>query len=90
MIVEASAGSVSALKSRVERMDASRRGLRRSLGYGAVFVLTAAVLVVAALVESAWTPALVVICSCLALFSALRAVDCVISRSWESLHLDYQ
>lgn len=88
--MEATSGSVSALKTRIERNEWRRTDLRRSLGYLAVFVLTIAVLMVAAILGSTWTPALVVLCSCLGLFSALKAVDCVVSRSWESLRLDYQ
>ncbi|HUG32659.1 MAG TPA: hypothetical protein VMM14_07195 [Acidimicrobiia bacterium] len=90
VVVEATSGSVSALKTRIERNEWRRTDLRRSLGYLAVFVLTIAVLMVAAILGSTWTPALVVLCSCLGLFSALKAVDCVVSRSWESLRLDYQ
>lgn len=90
MVVEATSGSVSALKARVERMEWRRRGWRRSLGYLAVFALTIAVLTIATILGSTWTPALVVVCSSLSLFSVLKAVDCLIDRSWESLRLDYQ
>lgn len=89
-MVEATSGSVTALKRRIERMEDRRRGWRRSLGYLAVSALTIAVLMIAAILESTWTPALIVVCSALGIFSALKALDCAVSRSWESLRLDYQ
>ena len=88
--VEATSGSLSALKTRVERRDHRRRSLRKGLIYLAVFLLSVAIMVGAVVAESSLAPLVLVVFSSLGLFAALKSVDCVISRSWESLRLHYQ
>jgi hypothetical protein len=87
VIVEMTSGSLAALKARVERVEFRRRRAQRALRYMAAFVLAIVVISVAAVIASPLTPLLVVVFSSVGLFSILKAVDCVISRSWESVHL---
>jgi len=89
-IVELTSGSLSALKARVELMDHRRRCLRRSLLHLAAFVASLMGAVLVATIEAAVVPALAIALAITGLWSALKAVDCVIRRSWESLHLTYQ
>jgi len=88
--VESTAGSLSALKTRIERLEKRRNGFRNSLIYLATFVSSMAVVVLAVEAEVSEAPMLVVGFSILGLWAALKAVDCVIRRSWESLNLNYQ
>ena len=90
MTVESTAGSLSALKSRIERLENRRNGFRNSLIYLAAFVSSMAVVGLAVEAEVSVAPMLVVGFSILGLWAALKAVDCVIRRSWESLKLNYQ
>ncbi|HEX6301514.1 MAG TPA: hypothetical protein VF148_13705 [Acidimicrobiia bacterium] len=88
--IESTSGSLSALKTRIERLDNRRNGLRNSLVYLAAFLSSMAVVVLAVEAEVAVAPMLAVGFSILGLWAALKAVDCVIRRSWESVNLNYQ
>lgn len=88
--MEMTSGSLSALKTRIERLEARRRCARRSLYYLAGFVISLMAIAAAVVVSAPYTPVVVVLATSLGVFSALKAVDCVIQRSWEALRLDYQ
>ncbi len=88
--VEMTSGSLSALKGRVERMEFRRQCGRRSLLYLAGFLLSMLLIAVAVVTSGPLTPLFVVLFTSVGIFSALRAADYVISRSWESLRLNYQ
>jgi hypothetical protein len=88
--VESTSGSLSALKTRIERLEKRRNGLRTSFAYFAAFLLSMAIVVLAVEAEVSVAPLLVVGFSIVGLWSALKAVDCVIRRSWESINLNYQ
>lgn len=90
VIVEETSGSLRALKGSVERMEKRRGDARRALGYTVSFLLALALPAMSAATGSSLTPLLILLCSGLALFSILKAVDCVIARSWEALPLNYQ
>lgn len=88
--VESTSGSLSALKTRMERLVKRRNGFRSSLVYAATFLASMTVVVLAVEAEVSAAPMLVVGFSILGLWAALKAVDCAIRRSWESLKLNYQ
>lgn len=90
IVVEITSGSLSTLKRRVEKLAHRRRNAKRALFYLAAFALALALAVVAAIAGSPVTPLLVAVFSSLGLFSILKAVDCMISRSWESVRANYQ
>ena len=58
--VESTAGSLSALKTRIERLEKRRNGFRNSLMYLAAFVSSMAVVVLAVEAEVSEAPMLVV------------------------------
>lgn len=89
-VVEFTGGSLAALKERVEVTSRKREDVRRiSLNLG-VFVVGVggAAYVAGAGVPNA--PLFVVGLSIVALVSAIRAIDRVVARSWESLSATYQ
>ena len=88
--VESTSGSLTTLKTRIEGVESRRASVRRALAYLMAFVLSmfAVAVVVAAKVSLA--PMLVVGFSVLGIWAALRGLDCVIRRSWESLNFNYQ
>lgn len=88
--VEMTSGSLSALKTRIERLEARRRCVRRSLYYLAGFGISLMTIAAAVVVSAPLTPVVVVLATSVGIFSALKALDCVLQRSWESLRLDYQ
>ena len=83
-------GSLRALKARVERAEIRRRHAVRSWRYVAALLFSAGVVAAASASSSSIAPAFVFVFSVSAVFCALRAIDGVIKRSWESLSLDYQ
>ncbi len=83
-------GSLSALKARIEMLEFRRSCARRSLIYLAGFVLSLVSIAVAVVASDPLTPLVVILATSVGVFSAVKALDCVISRSWESLRLDYQ
>lgn len=83
-------GSLRALKTRVERAEVRRQLAFRSWRYLAALILSMSVVAIASLSSSPLAPALVFVFSTLGVFFALRALDGVIKRAWESLHLNYQ
>lgn len=87
VVVEMTSGSLSALKRRVEKLAHRRRNTKRSLFHLTAFAVALALALVAAIAGSSVTPLLVALFSSLGLFSLLKAVDYVIGRSWESVHL---
>ena len=89
-VVELTSGSLSALKARVELMDHRRSCMRRSLLHLSVFVASMVAAVLVATIEATVVPALAIALVITGFWSALKAVDCVVRRSWESLHLTYQ
>ncbi len=88
--VEMTSGSLKALKSGIEKRETRRRNLRQALVYLAAFSLAAIAVAVAAAIGSALAPAVIVIFSCVGLIAVIKAVDCFVERSWESLRLHYQ
>lgn len=90
LTVELTSGSLNALKARIERMEHRRSCTRRSLLYLAAFLSSMLVISIAVVAAGPLTPLLVIGFTSIGLYSALKAVDCVIRRSWESLRFDYQ
>ncbi|MFP3880835.1 MAG: hypothetical protein ACLFWH_00800 [Actinomycetota bacterium] len=88
--VELTSGSLSALRASVEVRHRRRAQTRRSLAYLVLFV--ASLLIAAVATLSGWSaaPLLVLVFSGIGLFSALKTLDCVVSRSWDCLRLHYQ
>jgi hypothetical protein len=90
VVVEETSGSLSALKTRMDRLEYRRSSLRRSILYLAAFFLSMAIVGIAAAGNSSVAPMLVFVFSIVGLWAAIKSVDCVILRSWESLNLNYQ
>ena len=90
MRVESTSGSLSALKTRIEKADSQRSSRRSALTYMAVFLISMIAVALAVEASASVAPMLVVGFSILGIWAALKAVDCVIRRSWESLKLNYQ
>lgn len=88
--VEMTSGSLSALQASVGERHRRRTQTRRSYTYLALFVVSLLITGVAAASGWAVAPLLVLVFSAVGLFAALKTVDCVVSRSWESLPLHYQ
>jgi len=88
--VECTSGSLSAIKTSIERLDKRRSSLRSALVYLAAFLISMIVVVLGVEARGSVAPMLVVGFSILGVWAALKAVDCVIRRSWESLNLNYQ
>lgn len=83
-------GSLRALKARVERAEMRRQHAVRSWRYVAALALSTGIVAVASVSSHDVAPTLVFVFSVIGLFCALRAIDGVIKRSWESLNLNYQ
>ena len=88
--VVSTAGSLSALKTRTEKLDQRKSSLRSALMYLAAALLSMTVVFLAVEADASVAPVLVVGFSILCIWAVLKAVDCVIRRSWESLNLNYQ
>lgn len=88
--VEMTSGSLSALKTGVEKRDHRRRNLHRALLYLAGFILAMAFMFTAAVSGWASAPLLVVVFSSIGLFAVLRSLDLVTRRPWESIRHHYQ
>lgn len=88
--VESTSGSLSALKTRIEKLDSRRNSLRSALIYLAAFLISMVAVALAIEASGSLAPMLVVGFSILGVWAALKAVDSVIRRSWESLNLTYQ
>jgi hypothetical protein len=88
--VESTSGSLSALKTRIERLDKRRNSLRSALIYLAAFLISMVAVALAVEASGSVAPMLVTGFSMLSVWAALKALDCVIRRSWESLNLNYQ
>ena len=88
--VEATSGSLAALKARIEKLEYRRSKRRSSVAYLAVFLLSIGVVVAAATANLSIAPLLAMVFSTVALWAILKSLDCVIRRSWESLNLTYQ
>lgn len=83
-------GSLSALKAKVETMESRRRSIRSSVVHALTFLLSMTAAAVVASLDVAIAPTLVVGLSIVGVRSGLKGLDCVVSRSWESLNLNYQ
>lgn len=90
VVVEATSGSLSALKTRMDRLEKRRSSYRRSILYLATFLLSMTIVGIAAAANLSVAPALVFVFSTVGIWAAIKSVDCVIRRSWESLNLNYQ
>jgi hypothetical protein len=88
--VESTSGSLKALKGTIEMRHIRRQNLRQAIGYVIAFLCSIVFLGFALVSQWAIAPLLVVVFASVGLFAALKAVDCVIRRSWESLRLHYQ
>lgn len=86
--VESTSGSLSALQASAGERHRRRIQTRRSFAYLALFVASLFIAGVATTLVGA--PLLVLVSSSVGLFAALKTVDCVVSRSWESLRVHYQ
>lgn len=84
------AGSLNALKRRIDSVEQRRHRLRRSLGYLVGFVASALLLAVVLVSDVASATIFVVVLVAAGLFTVHRAIDAVIDRSWESIRLNYQ
>lgn len=89
-LVEFTGGSLSAMKDRVESMSRRRADIHRLTAHSCVFVLSVVGAAFFAGAGISVGPFLVVGLSMVAVFSAIRAIDCVITRSWESVSSTYQ
>lgn len=83
-------GSLSSMKERVESLDRRRHDLRRFVIHASLFASTLALVALVAGWASPPGPILVIALSILALRAALKAIDCVLRRSWESVSSNYQ
>lgn len=83
-------GSLSALQARVGERHRRRTQTQQSFTYLALFVVSLLIAGVAAVSGWAVAPLLVLVFSAVGLFAALKTLDRVVSRSWESLRLHYQ
>lgn len=88
--VEMTSGSLSALKTSIDKCHRRRRSRRRSLICLSVFLLSIAVIGLASIIARDWTPLVVLVFSSVGLYAALKSVDYVVRRSWESVRLHYQ
>lgn len=88
--IERTSGSLRALKAGIESHDFRRERQRRSLAF--LGVLLGAIALAAVAMAGSWplAPLLLVVFSAIGLFAALKAVDCLVDRAWESLRLHYQ
>jgi hypothetical protein len=83
-------GSLRSLKRRVTKLEERRQGRRRSLTYLAGFLASTILAITLLVSDVAFAGLLTVGLAGFALFTALRAIDCLIDRSWESIRLTYQ
>lgn len=88
--IERTSGSLRALKASIEAHDFRRERERRSLL--CLSVLLASMALVAIAMAGSWplAPLFVIVFSAVGLFAALKGIDCLVQRSWESLRLHYQ
>jgi hypothetical protein len=89
-VIEMTGGSLSSMKEQVERLARRRRDLRRFSIYLSLFAVSLALVALAAGWASPPGPVLVIALSILAVRTALKAIDCVLRRSWESVSSNYQ
>jgi hypothetical protein len=90
VVVEATSGSLSALKTRIDGLEFRRSSVRRSVGYLAAFLLSMTIVGFAAAASLPVGPMLVFLFSTVGLWAAIKSLDCVVRRSWEALNLNYQ
>jgi hypothetical protein len=90
VVVEATSGSLSALKTRMDRLESRRSSVRLSFLYLAAFLLSMTIVGIAAAGSLSAAPILVFVFSTVGVWAGLKSVDCVIRRSWEALNLNYQ
>lgn len=88
--IEMTSGSLSALKERIERLETRRRLAVSSLRYATASLVTVLVVALASIWAHDAAPAVVVVSSLAGVYFALKAIDGVINRAWESLSLNYQ
>ena len=83
-------GSLSSMKDQVERLDGRRREHRRFIIHLTRFTIMLSLVALAASWSSPPGPILVIGLSILAVRAAMKAIDCVLRRSWESVSSIYQ
>ncbi len=83
-------GSLSALRASVGERHRRRTQTRQSYAYLTLFVASLLIAGVASVSGWAVAPLLVLVFTAVGFFAALKTIDCVVSRSWESLRLHYQ
>jgi hypothetical protein len=88
--IEMTAGSLSALKTNVERIETRRRTTRRAILHLSVFLISLIVIATASGSDHGFATAIVFSFAGVSVFSALRALDAVVGRAWESLSFIYQ
>lgn len=89
-VIEMTGGSLSSMKEQVEGLYRRRHDLRRFSINLSLFTVFLALATLAAGWASPPGPLLVIILSILAVRAALKAIDCVLRRSWESVSSNYQ
>jgi len=89
-VIELTGGSLSSVKERVERLDRRRHDRHRLSIYLLLFTVSLTLVAIASGWASPPGPIVVIALSILAVCAALKAIDCVIRRSWESLSANYQ
>ena len=88
--IEMTSGSLRALKTRVERHEIRRRHVLSTRRYTAASLVSLLVVAFASTWPHAVAPAVVVVFSVAGLMFAIKAVDSLVSRSWEAIRLNYQ
>ena len=89
-VIEMTGGSLRSMKEQVERLDRRRRDLHRL----SIQLLLFTIILTLVAMASGWAsppgPIVVIALSILAVRAALKAIDCVVRRSWETLSSYYQ
>lgn len=89
-VIEMTGGSLTSMKEQVERLDRRRHDLHRLSIHLSLFIIILVSLALAADSSSPLGPVLVIGLSILAVTAAVKAIDCVLRRSWESIASIYQ
>lgn len=89
--IESTSGSLSALKTRVEKLHQRRKATRRAYINLIAAILSMLIVALGANWSHGGAAAIVVfLFGVAALVFTMRAIDAVVLRSWESLRLTYQ
>jgi len=89
-VIELTGGSLSSMKEGVERLNRRRHDRYRLSIYLSLFTVSLTLAAMASGWASPPGTIVVIALSILAVRAALKAIDCVLRRSWESLSSNYQ